>query len=364
MTPRLWLLTAFVALLASVAIISTALSHRPPPAAAAEAFAEQPHTLAPLFPAPEFAYRDQRGVLTTPTTLRGQPYLANFVFTTCRTVCPLLTAKMVQAQRALQDVPVRFVSFSVDPATDTPEVLAIYARTWNPEETRWTLLATDARTLPDTAAGFHVTAMPAAQGQIDPIIHSGVFVLVDAEGLVRGVYDSEHRADWEAALRDVRTLARAPTPPPLATRAGPDLYHQLSCATCHERPDLAPSLHGLAGRRTELETSQVLTADSPYVRESILRPDAKRVRGYPLRMPTYEGLTSTEALDALVAYVLALPADATTPQARAGLATDPVCHMQVRTGPEALSQATDAGTVYFCSQHCRARYAGHPELFQ
>ena len=364
MKPQLWILTAGIAFVASVAIIGVAVSRKPPPAAAAEAFAEGKHTLTPLFPAPEFAYPDQHGALTTPTSRRGQPYLANFIFTTCRTVCPLLTAKMVQAQRALKDVPLRFVSFSVDPATDTPEVLATYQRTWNPEEPRWTLLATDARTLPVTAAGFHVTAMPAAKGDLDPIIHSGVFVLVDGQGLVRGVYDSEHRSDWEAMLRDVHTLARAPEPGPEGPRTAADLYHQLSCATCHERPDLAPSLHGLAGRKVELETSQVLEADAAYVRESLLRPDAKRARGFPLRMPSYDGLLSARELDELTAYVLAFPADPDGPRAAAGTAVDPVCHMHVRTGPEALSLTTDGGVVYFCSQHCRDRFEKNPELFR
>src|SRR5262245_58590644 len=88
--------------------------------------ANHAHALKSLFPAPDFAYTDQRGARVTKQALAGRPWVANFVFTTCRTVCPLLTAKMVQLQRKLPGVPVRFVSFSVDPEHDTPQALLEY----------------------------------------------------------------------------------------------------------------------------------------------------------------------------------------------------------------------------------------------
>src|SRR5581483_6129026 len=109
------------------------------------------HALKPLFAAPDFRYTDQRGATVTKQSLSGQPWVANFIFTTCRTVCPLLTAKMVQLQRKLPGVPVRFVSFSVDPEHDTQAALLDYAMRWAPDEPRWSLLQTDAQTLPKLA---------------------------------------------------------------------------------------------------------------------------------------------------------------------------------------------------------------------
>ena len=159
MKPQHWAIVVATALIVSVLLVGAILKMRPPAASSAESFTEKVHTLEPLFPAPAFAYTDQRGDTVTALTLKGTPYIANFIFTTCRTICPLLTTKMVQLHRLLPGASVRFVSFSVDPSHDTPEVLATYARSWNPEETRWTLLATDERTLPLTAAGFHITAM-------------------------------------------------------------------------------------------------------------------------------------------------------------------------------------------------------------
>ncbi len=198
----------------------------------AEDYAHLPKTEQPsaLWPSPDFALRDQLGRAVTRESLLGKPYVANFIFTTCRTVCPLLTAKMVRLQRQLLGLPLHFVSFSVDPQHDSVEALAAYASQWNAEETRWLLLETTPPALEKIAKGFRISAQPTDAG-IDPILHSAVFVLVDARGIVRGVLDSEEPQDFVALTKAVRTLLgkNAPSPAPVA-RTGEVLYHELSCA--------------------------------------------------------------------------------------------------------------------------------------
>lgn len=357
-----------LALVLSMGAITLLLRQGPPKTSPAEAFAERPHNLAPLWPAPDFAFPDQHGATVTPKALAGAPYVANFIFTQCKTVCPLLTAKMVQLQRQVPGVHARFLSFSVDPAHDTPQALEAYARQWNAAEPRWTLLSTSEATLPGLVRGFHVTAdkAQATPTQPDPIIHSTVFLLIDGSGMVRGAYDSEHRQDFDALVRDLRVLAQAvPDAPPATARSGEVLYHELSCVACHERPELAPSLRGLAGHQRELSTGALVRADATYLRESIVAPDAQRVRGYPLHMPTYDGLLTAPELDSLVAWVEALPA----PEARdagpqdVALARDPVCHMEVRATPDALRAEFDGGTYFFCAEICRDRFQKAPAAF-
>jgi protein SCO1/2 len=328
----------------------------------AEALAHGKKTLEPLFPAPAFAYADTHGTTVTTQSLAGQVWVANFIFTTCRTICPLLTARMVQLQRALPGVDVRFVSFSVDPANDTPAVLAAYAKKLAPDEPRWALLATDEKTLPMTAAGFHVTAEKNKPGELDPIIHSSVFVLVDKGGMVRGVFDSEQRADLKELEAAVRRFAGAAPPTPSAgAPSGVELYHALSCATCHEAPELAPAFLGRAGARVAFDNGLVATFDADYVKESLLAPDAKRAKGYPLHMPAYDHL-SAEQLLVLTKYVLEAPATVTaTPDV--AVEVDPVCHMNVRATPDALSVELDGHRYFFCSKHCAARFSATPGVF-
>ncbi len=322
-------------------------------------------TLEPLWEAPDFRYVDQHGKSITRATFAGKTWVANFVFTECRTVCPLLTAKMVELQRRLAGVNVEFVSFSVDPAHDTPEVLRAYATRWAPAETRWSLVATDERTLPQLASGFKVTA-ERTDASADPILHTSLFLLVDGAGRIRGAFDTEHGEELASLEEGVRKLAGAPSGARDSTLpvTGAELYEALSCAKCHERGDLAPPLVDLPGRRRELDNGLVVVADEAWVRESILQPDAKRVKNYPLRMPTYSGVLDQARLDALVAWVLARrsPASAATVAADV-VEEDPVCHMQVRVTADAIAADVAGRKVHFCSTACRDRYARDPSAF-
>ena len=367
MQPRDIVLVVVVGLALSLAAIFALRKLGPAEGSGAESFAhrgDKAEALDELWPAPAFSYVDQDGRPVTTESLKGRVWVANFIFTQCRTVCPLLTSKMVQLQRLLAGVDVTFVSVSVDPAHDTPEVLKAYQRKWAPEETRWRLLATDEATLPVTAAGFKITAMK-SEGGVDPIIHSAVFVLVDAKGVVRGAFSSEDREDFQALARAVKKLAGedAKPAPQLATD-GPSLYHQLSCDGCHERAELAPPLGGRAGKRQELTTGQLAVFDADYVRESLLYPQAKMVRGYTLQMPSYDGLLDEPRVKAMVDYVLAMPA----PVDAAGdgevrIEVDPVCHMKVRATENAITASVDGGTYFFCSELCRERFVATPGKF-
>ncbi|MBK7857516.1 MAG: SCO family protein [Archangiaceae bacterium] len=305
-----------------------------------------------LWSAPDFDLADQRGTRVSKASLAGRPWVVNFIFTSCRSVCPLLTAKMVQLQRKLPGVDVQFVSISVDPAHDDPMTLGAYAQQWAPGEKRWSLLATTPASLAPVLAGFKVTAEPSDAG-IDPIVHSSVFVLVDAHGEVRALYDSEHREEFQALVRDTATLARA-QPAPVQARTGEQLYAQLSCGPCHDHPGLAPALGGLMGKKVELDNGLLVDVDEGYLLESILIPDAKRVRGYPLRMPTYDGVIDSAELLTLLQYVKKLPEQG--PVAAPKTAVDPICHMEVTVAEDTPHHDADGGTVWFCSETCRAKY--------
>lgn len=360
---------SLVALVLSALLIGAGLM-RKPTGTAAESLAERGElvSLEPLWDAPEFRYTDHDGQIVTRATFAGDVWIANFVFTQCRTVCPLLTTKMIELQRRLARVKVQFVSFSVDPAHDTPEVLRAYAKHWAPEESRWTLVATDEETLPRLASGFKVTAAR-SDAELDPILHTSRFLLVDGAGRVRGVFDTEHSGQLAALEQGVRRLVGdgdgdgAAKRPALPTE-GSALYHALSCAKCHERAELAPPLVDLPGLRRELDNGLVVVADAAWVRESLLQPDAKRVKGYPLRMPTYDGILDEARLRTLTEWVLARRSAGPVGAGEdAAVEEDPVCHMQVRVGAGAIAAHVGGRTVHFCSEHCRDRYVADASAF-
>jgi cytochrome c oxidase subunit 2 len=98
---------------------------------------------------------------------------------------------------------------------------------------------------------------------------------------------------------------------PSPTARGEELFRTRGCTTCH-RPDTAaraPILNGLFGTTVMLQGDETVTADEGYLRESILRPAAKVVRGYAPVMPAYEGQIPEDEVLLLIAYIRSLPGD-------------------------------------------------------
>jgi protein SCO1/2 len=158
---------------------------------------------------PAFSLLDQRGKTVTDGDLRGAPWVANFVFTRCPSACPLLSAKFKSLQAQVQRPDLRFVSISVDPAHDTPPVLAEYAARFGADPRRWLFLTGPLAEIEKTVVeGFKIHMGEPTPSENDPnlidIMHGEHFVLVDGQGVIRGYY----RAD-AAGLEELKSdLAR------------------------------------------------------------------------------------------------------------------------------------------------------------
>lgn len=150
---------------------------------------------------PPFVAVDQDGNRVTNHELAGKPWIADFIFTSCMGSCPVLTGRLVALQRTLPDLPVRFVSFSVDPAHDTPAVLKDYLARWHGDPLRWRLLSTDADTLARVGGALGGAEDPASSGTP---FHSDHFALVDGAGRLLGLYASGSPAELDRLQRDLR----------------------------------------------------------------------------------------------------------------------------------------------------------------
>jgi protein SCO1 len=152
---------------------------------------------------PAFQLHDQEDQPVTLASLRGSPWVADFIFTRCPGACPMMTARMAALQHALPP-PVNFVSFSVDPEHDTPAVLKEYAQRYAADGSRWRFLTGDQDAIMAQARGMLLTALPATADQ--PIIHDGRFLLIDGRGLIRGAYRSEDPQELADLDRDAKRL--------------------------------------------------------------------------------------------------------------------------------------------------------------
>jgi protein SCO1/2 len=320
-----------------------------------------------LWNAPAFSFVSHTNRRITNRELAGHVWIANFIFTQCTNSCPLITAKMALLQRRLADPALRFVSFSVDPQHDTPEVLAQYASEWRKTEERWLLLSTDSAGLEAVTQGLHVTLEKTVDKK-NPIAHTAQFFLIDAKGSVRGYYSSDNDAALTRLVGDATELARKLIPPSATTDvSGERLYAELGCAACHAHPDLAPPLDGLLGRSSLLDDGVRVTVDSAYIREAIAHPQARVVAGYARLMPEYANLLNALEIQQLAAYVESLqptsaPAGSNN-DASPALETDPACKMRVRV-VAATPRAKYLGHQYFfCSDACRQRFENAPDVY-
>ena len=155
----------------------------------------------------DFSLRSQTGDEVTRSSLAGQVWIADFVFTRCAATCPQMSREMASLQTDLAAFPdLRCVSFSVDPEHDTESVLNTYATGYGADPTRWLFLTGDKAAIYRLAhENFHLGAAEANDGP-EPILHSTRFVLVDREGIIRGYYDSAEPERLRALRRDAVAL--------------------------------------------------------------------------------------------------------------------------------------------------------------
>lgn len=145
-----------------------------------------------LYPMPAFELTDEQGRIARGAEFRGRVLVANFIFTSCPTVCPVLTGHMAGLQNRLADLPdVHLLSFSVDPKNDTPEVLAAYGREHGQDPGRWSFLTGEMGAVEAAVVeGFKVRMDGAADPEATAfdIVHGEHFVVVDRSGMIRGYY--------------------------------------------------------------------------------------------------------------------------------------------------------------------------------
>jgi protein SCO1/2 len=168
--------------------------------------------LAKIGPAPEFTLTTTEGGRLSLGDLRGKVVAVTFIYATCTDTCPLLTDKMVGMQKRLgRDFGprVRFVSITVDPERDTPQILAQYARNHGVDSTGWAFLTGAPNEIQDVERRYGIYAKKTDRGDVD---HTFLTSIIDQRGTLRVQYLGI-RFDPEEFLRDVRSLLREATKP-------------------------------------------------------------------------------------------------------------------------------------------------------
>lgn len=156
---------------------------------------------------PDFSFVNQDSSFITNQTYEGKIYVADFFFTTCPTICPLMKKQMLRVYEKYKENPkIGILSHTIDPRHDSVQVLKEYATRLGIDAKMWNFVTGEKSKIYEIGEkSYYVTAgedSTAAGG----IIHSGAFILVDTKRRVRGVYDGTKETDVTKLIKDIEVL--------------------------------------------------------------------------------------------------------------------------------------------------------------
>jgi protein SCO1/2 len=159
------------------------------------------HTIA------DFSFTNQNGRTITQKDYEGKIYVADFFFTTCGSICPIMTTNMIDVQKAFADNPkVMLLSHTVTPEIDSVSVLKKYAVEKGVIDSKWNLVTGDKKAIYSMARKSYLAVKLGKPEELYDMVHTENFVLVDAERRVRGFYDGTKKEEIKKLIEDIHWL--------------------------------------------------------------------------------------------------------------------------------------------------------------
>ncbi|WP_452227168.1 SCO family protein [Lacinutrix cladophorae] len=157
----------------------------------------------------DFSLTNQNGKTITQEDYKDKIYVADFFFTTCQTICPLMTDNMYQIQKEiLNDDEVMLLSHSVTPKIDSVAQLKRYALKKGVNDEKWNLVTGDKKQIYALARKSYLAVKDAGDGGPFDMVHTENFMLIDKKRQIRGFYDGTKTEDVERILEDIKTLKK------------------------------------------------------------------------------------------------------------------------------------------------------------
>lgn len=164
-------------------------------------FVAKYHTIA------DFSFTNQNGKTITQKDYEGKIYVADFFFTTCGSICPIMTTNMIDVQKAFVNNPkVMILSHTVTPEIDSVPVLKKYALEKGVIDSKWNLVTGDKKDIYSMARKSYLAVKLGKPEELYDMVHTENIVLVDAERRVRGFYDGTKKEDIQKLIEDIQWL--------------------------------------------------------------------------------------------------------------------------------------------------------------
>jgi len=157
----------------------------------------------------DFSLVNQNGEKVTNEDYRDKIYIADFFFTTCQGICPIMKENMIILQDEYKDDDqVYLLSHTVTPEIDTKEVLKKYSLEKGIIDSKWNLVTGDKKQIYNLARKSYLVAEDIEKSKLFEMIHTENFVLVDPERRIRGFYDGTDQESMNALIYDIKVLKK------------------------------------------------------------------------------------------------------------------------------------------------------------
>ncbi|MBM7587395.1 protein SCO1/2 [Bacillus pakistanensis] len=157
-----------------------------------------------------FSYVNQDNEEVSLNDLKGEVWIADFIFTSCDTVCPTLTFNMAKLQQMLKEegLEVELVSFSVDPEIDTPQKLKSYAKQFDADFKNWQFLTGYKQEEIKELALESFKTVVQEDPNSDQVVHGTSYYLIDQDGKVAKDYSGTQEVPYEQMIKDIKVLLK------------------------------------------------------------------------------------------------------------------------------------------------------------
>ncbi len=155
----------------------------------------------------DFSFVNQDSVVVTNETFSSKVYVADFFFTTCPTICPVMKQQMLRVYDVYKENPeFAIISHTIDPEYDTVALLNDYASRLGVSSSTWHFVTGNKDEIYDIAEESYLSIADEDESAPGGFIHSGAFILIDKEGRIRGVYDGTIEEQVDVLIKDVERL--------------------------------------------------------------------------------------------------------------------------------------------------------------
>lgn len=155
----------------------------------------------------DFSFTNQDGKVITEDFIKGKIYVTDYFFTTCQSICPVMSNNLVKVYKAFEKDPsVLILSHTVDPETDTVAQMKQYALRHGVNDQRWQFLTGNKKSLYEQARKSYLLNAEEGDGGEEDFIHTQNFALIDKDRHIRGFYDGTDSLEIQRLITEIKVL--------------------------------------------------------------------------------------------------------------------------------------------------------------